>query len=353
MEKSGFVKAGDFVPDDNYSNWLKSIKKRLRHAQIKATVRINQAMLEFYWELGHDITVMQETYSWGSAFFDRLSLDLRGENPGEDGYSVTNLRYMKNWYIFYSQKDTIRYQLGNELDEPMPEKFGYIPWRHHIDILRKCKSLEKALFYIDGTISNGWSRSELNRQMDANLFETKGKALSNFDEKLPSVQGKLAEEILKGEYQLDFLPIAGEVEERKLEDALTQNITRFLLELGSGFAYVGRQMELRIPGPDGTSFFPDMVFYHIKMKCYVVVELKVVEFIPEFAGKINFYVNAADALLKGDDDNPSIGLLICRSRNKTVVEWSLKGISNPLGVATYQLRQIVDNTIAEQESKKK
>lgn len=235
----------------------------------------------------------------------------------------------------------------------MPEKFAYVPWRHHIDILRRCKNLEEALFYIDETITNGWSRREMNFQIDSNLFATRGKALSNFNEKLPTVQGELANEILKGEYKLDFPPITGDIEEKKLEDALAQNITRFLLELGSGFAYVGRQMELRIPGPDGTSFFPDMIFYHIKMKCYVVVELKVVDFVPEFAGKINFYVNAADALLKGEDDNPSIGLLICRARNKTVVEWSLKGISNPLGVATYQLQQVVDNTIAEQEDCKK
>ena len=353
MEKAGFVKAGNFVADENYSTWLKSIKGRLRHAQIKASVRINQSMLEFYWELGHDINTLQDTYSWGSGFFEKLSLDLRNEFPGQDGYSVTNLRYIKNWYAFYSQCNTIRYQVGNELKDPMPEKLAYIPWRHHIDILRRCKNIEEALFYIDETISNGWSRREMNLQIDSNLFATKGKAISNFNEKLPAIQGKLANEILKGEYKLDFLPIAGEVEERKLEDALAQNITRFLLELGSGFAYVGRQMELRIPGPDGTSFFPDMIFYHIKMKCYVVVELKVVDFIPEFAGKINFYVNAADALLKGEDDNPSIGLLICHARNKTVVEWSLKGISNPLGVATYQLQQVVDNTIAEQKDNKK
>lgn len=353
MEKSRFVNTGNFVPDKNYSAWLKSIKVRLKHAQIKASVRINQSMLEFYWELGHDINALQNTYSWGSGFFEKLSLDLRNEFSGQEGYSVTNLRYIKNWYIFYSQCDTIRYQAGNELKDSMLEKFAYVPWRHHIDILRRCKNLEEALFYIDETIANGWSRREMNFQIDSNLFATRGKALSNFNEKLPTVQGELANEILKGEYKLDFLPITGDVEEKKLEDALAQNITRFLLELGSGFAYVGRQMELRIPGPDGTSFFPDMIFYHIKMKCYVVVELKVVDFVPEFAGKINFYVNAADALLKGEDDNPSIGLLICRARNKTVVEWSLKGISNPLGVATYQLQQVVDNTIAEQEDCKK
>lgn len=353
MEKAGFIKTGCFVPDENYSNWLKSIKGRLKHAQIKASVRINQSMLEFYWELGHDINTLQKTFAWGSGFFEKLSLDLRNEFPGQEGYSVTNLRYIKNWYAFYNQPDIINYQVGNEFDGTMPEKFAYIPWRHHIDILRRCKILKEALFYIDETISNGWSRSELNHQIDSNLFKTKGKALSNFSEKLPAVQSKLANEILKGEYKLDFLPITEEIEERKLEDALAQNITRFLLELGNGFAYVGRQMELRIPGPEETSFFPDMIFYHIKMKCYVVVELKVVDFIPEFAGKINFYVNAADALLKGEDDNPSIGLLICRSHNKTVVEWSLKGISNPLGIATYQIQQIVDNTIAEQEDKKK
>lgn len=158
MEKAGFVKAGNFVADENYSTWLKSIKGRLRHAQIKASVRINQSMLEFYWELGHDINTLQDTYSWGSGFFEKLSLDLRNEFPGQDGYSVTNLRYIKNWYAFYSQCNTIRYQVGNELKNSMPEKLAYIPWRHHIDILRRCKNIEEALFYIDETTSNGWSR---------------------------------------------------------------------------------------------------------------------------------------------------------------------------------------------------
>lgn len=194
MEKSRFVNTGSFVPDENYSTWLKSVKGRLKHAQIKASVRINQSMLEFYWELGHDINALQNTYSWGSGFFDKLSLDLRNEFPGQEGYSVTNLRYIKKWYTFYSQCDTIRYQVGNELKDSMPEKFAYIPWRHHIDILRRCKNLEEALFYIDETIANGWSRSEMNFQIDSNLFATRGKALSNFNEKLPAVQGELANE---------------------------------------------------------------------------------------------------------------------------------------------------------------
>lgn len=172
MEKSRFVNTGNFVPDKNYSAWLKSIKVRLKHAQIKASVRINQSMLEFYWELGHDINALQNTYSWGSGFFEKLSLDLRNEFSGQEGYSVTNLRYIKNWYTFYSQCDTIRYQAGNELKDSMPEKFAYVPWRHHIDILRRCKNLEEALFYIDETITNGWSRREMNFQIDSNLFAT-------------------------------------------------------------------------------------------------------------------------------------------------------------------------------------
>lgn len=354
MEKAKIINSGSFTPDSSYFSWLKDVKDKLHRSQIKASLRINQAMLEFYWELGHDIDTLQKSHAWGSGFFERLSLDLRNEFPGQEGFSVTNLRYMKNWYLFYNQYFTNRYQAGNDLNnDTLPEILAYIPWRHHIDILRKCKDVQEALFYIDATIKNNWSRSEMDHQIESNLYESKGKALTNFDEKLPAVQGKLATELLKSSYQLDFLPMGSDLEERKLEDALAQNITRFLLELGSGFAYVGRQMELRIPGPDGTSFFPDMVFYHIKMKCYVVIELKVVEFMPEFAGKINFYVNAADELLKGEDDNPSIGLLICRSRNKTIVEWSLKGISNPLGVATYQLQQIVEDTIEEQDSKEK
>lgn len=329
------------MPSLDYQKWLKSLKSRYRSAQAKAAVRVNDGMLRFYWSLGRDIVNMKVEEQWGKGIIEKLSLDMKHEFNNQQGFSVTNLRFMKRWFLFYTNDLEIRYQAGNEFE--MPNKFTFVPWKHHVYIIRKCHSVKEALFYIDKTIEGGWSRRMLEDQIDSNLYARQGAALTNFSEKLPSVQSKLAEEVLKDPYKLDFLRMKEGYEERDLEDALANKITRFLLELGKGFAYVGRQMELRMPG--GQSFFPDMIFYHTKLKCYVVVELKVVKFIPEFAGKLNFYVTAADKLLKDENDNPSIGLLICKSKDDTVVKWSFQDINKPIGVSTYQLQELVDKTV--------
>ncbi len=205
--------------------------------------------------------------------------------------------------------------------------------------------MEEALFYIDKTIENNWSRSVLESKLKSGLYWSAGKAITNFASNLPVPQGNLAQSILKDPYNFDFLTMPEGYSERDLEEALVNNITRFLLELGQGFAFIGRQMELRMP--DGKSYFPDLIFYHARLKCYVVVELKVVDFIPEFVGKLNFYVSAADELLKQHDDKPSVGLLICKSHDKTTVEWSFRGVDRPVGVASYQLQEVVDRTISE------
>ena len=225
--------------------------------------------------------------------------------------------------------------------------FGSIPWGQHIEIFTRSKSLEEALFYVGQTIENNWSRSEVEAQIADGLFHNQGSAVTNFADRLPAPQGDLAQELLKGEYNLEFLHLKKKHNEKELEEKIASNITQFLLELGKGFAYVGRQMELQMPG--GQTFFPDLVFYHIPQKRYVVVELKAVKFMPEHAGKLNFYVTAADRLLKGEGDNPSIGLLVCRSMDKTLVEWSLADIQKPLGVASYQIQEVVDRTLAELE----
>lgn len=224
-----------------------------------------------------------------------------------------------------------------------------VPWRHHTDIISECKSVEEALFYIHKTVDNNWSRSVLESNLNTDLYKIQGKAITNFSSKLPLPQSSFAQNILKDPYNFSFLNMQRGYDERKLEDALVNNITRFLLELGKGFAFVGRQTELKMP--NGKSYFPDLIFYHTFLKCYVVIELKVVDFIPEFVGKLNFYVSAADELLKQSDDNPSIGVLICKSHDKTTVEWSFRGIERPIGVASYQLQEVVDRTIAEIELK--
>lgn len=355
QDQPQIIKSGNVSIDDNYRAWLQSLKTRLQQSQIKAAVRVNSAMLEFYWELGRDIVAMNPERLWGTGIMNQLSLDLKAMFPDQTGFSVTNIKYMKRWYAFYNQSVIIRHQVGDELgteighqvgDEfPMPPQFAYVPWRHHVEIITKCASVEEAIFYVGKVIEGNWSRRQLEDNIASSLFSKQGKAITNFHDRLPALQGKLAQEILKDPYGLDFLTMKKGYDERQLEDALVRNITRFLLELGTGFSFIGRQIELRMP--NGKSFFPDMLFYHFRLKCFVVVELKVIDFIPEFAGKLNFYVTAVDKLLKADDDNQTIGLLICKSKDKTLVEWSFQDVNKPLGVASYELQNVIDSTIDE------
>ena len=384
IDKPTFVSRDMMTADEGYVQWMADIKQRFRQSQIKAAVRVNTAMLEFYWSMGRDMVELRAESKWGSGFFDQLSLDLRTAFPEETGFSVTNLKYMKRWYAFYNERvencqrlvDEIRQQPADEIsavqsdeldvvirqqpaDEKgqqsadqleMPDIFGRIPWFHHVLIISKCQTLDKAIFYINKVTEEGWSRSRLESQIAANLFGIQGAAVTNFEHTLPAPQSQLAKEILKDPYHFGFLSMSEEYEEKDLEDALVSNVTRFLMELGKGFSYVGRQMELQMPG--GQTFFPDLLFYHIPQHRYVVIELKVVKYIPEFAGKLNFYVTAVDELLRGEGDNPTVGLIICKSTDKTVVEWSLRDINKPLGVSSYQLEQVVERTVRELELRK-
>ncbi|HPW71031.1 MAG TPA: PDDEXK nuclease domain-containing protein [Bacteroides graminisolvens] len=343
--KPTFVKRGDFFDNEQYRQWFVEIKQRLQTAQIKAAVKVNTTMLEFYWSLGRDIVDMKAEATWGSGVIKQLSLDLKDAYPSLKGLSYTNLKYASQWYRFYSEDISIRQQLVGEIG--MPEKFGFIPWGHHIQIMSKSKTVNEASFYLNQVIEGNWSRRRLEDELATNLYERQGGAITNFEDHLPKPQSELAKEILKDPYNFDFLSLTQGYNEKQFEEALAQNVTRFLLELGKGFAFVGRQMELRMPS--GQSFFPDMVFYHTKLKCYVIVELKVVDFIPEFAGKLNFYVSAADHLLRDENDNPSIGLLICKSKDETIVKWSFQDINKPMGVAAYEneLLEVMNKTIAD------
>ena len=346
-----FVNSESFMSDGNYVKWLTDLKCRIRITQLKAAVKVNEELLKLYWSLGEDICNKQKRYKWGSNFIKQLSLDLRSAFPTAEGFSWSNLYKIRQWYLFYSSQIDFLYQAGTKLGTvenatiPMPEILLRIPWRHHTVIVSKCKTIQEAMFYLNQVIDGNLSRNELEHIIEAHLYEQKGKALNNFEATLPEPQKALANEMLKDPYKLDFFSMSGDYNERDLEDKLAQNITRFLLELGKGFAYVGRQMELTTPS--GKSYFPDMVFYHIKLKCYVVIELKVVDFMPEFIGKLNFYVSAADELLKGEGDNPSIGILLCKDKDSSVVEWALRGITTPLGVASYQLQEVYKRTLLE------
>ena len=370
MTTPHFVNRDSMFADSDYVQWLSELKQRYRQSQAKAAVHVNHGMLEFYWSLGRDIVALKAESKWGSNILQQLSADLREAFPKQTGFSYTNIKYMRQWYSFYYEQITNRQQPVGEIEsinrqqpvgemenqnrqQPademvMPDKFAFVPWGHHIELISKCHSLQEAFFYINQVINGNWSRGRLEDEIKGDLFARQGGAITNFDNTLPAQQQTLAQEILKSPYNFAFLEIQKEHDEKQLEEALISNITRFLLELGQGFSFVGRQMELQMPG--GQTFYPDLIFYHIPQHRYVVVELKAVKYIPEFAGKLNFYVTAVDQLMRGEGDNPTVGLVICKSTDKTVVEWSLKDICKPLGVATYQLEEVVERTVREIEA---
>lgn len=372
--KPTFVYRDGMLSDARYVEWLSDVKTRFRQSQIKASIRVNTSMLEFYWSIGRDLVAMRAEEYWGAGVVKQFALDMRQAFPDITGFSDSNIKYIKQWYSFYYERIIKSQQVVGQLEDEkgqqvvgqmktgekshqlgdlleMPELFGKVPWGQHISIVSKCQSLDEALFYIHKVADEGWSRSMLENKISIKLFQAQGSAVTNFEQTLPAPQNMLAKEILKDPYHFDFLSMKAEYDERDLEEALVANITQFLLELGKGFSFVGRQMELQMPG--GQTFFPDLVFYHIPQHRYVIIELKAVKYVPEFAGKLNFYVTAADELLRGEGDNPSVGLIICKSTDKTVVEWSLKDINKPLGVATYQLEEVVDRTVAELELRAK
>jgi predicted nuclease of restriction endonuclease-like (RecB) superfamily len=349
--------------DKEYAQWLHDVKRRFRDAQIKAAVKVNSEQLLFNWQLGRDLVTRKAEEKWGNGIVEQVSLDLQNEFPNVKGFSARNLWNMKKWYSFYTAYDDVEdafhaleeqidisslklQQVAAEIREsdsneklqqavaeiPFPVVFGFVPWGHHIEIITKCRDLHEALFYIKKTIEECWSRNALDNCIRANLYHVSGAAVTNFDKQLSVPQGKLAQELLKGNYDLGFIALPEEYDEDALETAIEQRMTRFLLELGEGWAFVGRQKEIIISGKTRKI---DLLFYHIYLRCYVVLELKVKPFDPEFAGKLNFYVNAVNEFIRRESDNPTIGLLICKDMNRTEVQLAFQGITTPMGVATY------------------
>lgn len=365
------VKSHDIHIDADYANWIADIKSRYRSAQVKAAVKVNAEKLLFNWQLGRDLVQKKAEERWGAGVVEQVSLDLKREFPDADGFSTSNLWYMKKWYLFYADGDAeeklqravgelqssvnqavikLQQSVGeiqhfvsktnNEIGMAFPQPFALVPWGHHVDIITKCKSIDEALFYVGKTIEQGLSRNSLANCVKANLYEHQGKIINNFTDHLPALQSKLVQEVLKENYDFGFATVEHEIyDEAELEEALTKNVTDLLLELGTGFAFLGRQKELVV---GGRSRKIDLLFYHIRLRCYIVCELKAKPFEPEFAGKLNYYVNAVDELLKTDDENPTIGLLVCSDMDKIDVQWSFKGISTPMGVATYNNIRIKD-----------
>ena len=342
----------------DYRDWLTSLKQSIRQRQIKASLSVNRELLLMYWDLGKDIVEKQKSFKWGDGFLKQLSQDLQREFPEMQGWSERNLRRIRLWYQTYSQYFSIRTQLVSELKsaEPTPidasshvdlpsnyneydqllrqDAFFSVPWGHHIVIMQRCKDLNTAYFYMNQTIEYNWSRSTLEWQIDSKLYERQGRSITNFTRTLPLPQSDLAQQITKDPYIIDIMEIRQEMSEREIEAYLNSHISQFLLELGKGFSYCGHQVHLRVNDDD---FYIDQLFYHVKLHCYIVVELKAVKFKPEHIGQLNFYVSAVDAQLKSDIDNPTIGLLICKDKNDIVAEYSLNNVATPIGVSSMKI----------------
>lgn len=352
-EKPRVVKIHDVQINSNYVQWLSEIKSRYRNAQIKAAVKVNAEQLLFNWQLGRDLVTRKAEEQWGSGVVEQLSMDLQAAFPESKGFSTTNLWRMKQWYEFYSSENAKQKlpQLVEELQQPenqpnvklaqvvgesqgtdFPPLFAYVPWGHHAEIIAKCKTIEEALFYVKKCAAEGWSRNTLMNCIKGHYYENLGGAITNFADKLPSPQSELAQAITKDTYDFGFISLEEGYKEEALETELEKQLTRFLLELGTGFAYMGRQKQLIIAGKTRKL---DMLFFHIPLNCYIVIELKAVPFQPEFAGKLNFYVNAVDDLIKTPSQNPTIGLLICSNKDETEVHYAFNGITTPMGVASY------------------
>ena len=345
------------IQDSDYKLWISELKLKIKESQIKAALSVNSQLILLYWDLGWQIVEKQEKVKWGSGFINQLSKDLKTEFPDIGGFSAYNLRYCRSFYLFYS-KSSIWEQAVPKLEEiksnankiweqavPKLEEIGKIqfdsllriPWGHHMLILKKGKDVDQAIFYITKTIENNWSRSVLEYQIETNLFKRQGKAINNFKNSLPEIQSDLANEILKDPYNFEFITLSERVKEKDLEQKLIEHISQFLLELGKGFAYMGRQFQLKVGTKD---YRTDLLFYHTKLKCYIIIELKVKEFEPEYIGKLNFYITAINELIKDESDQPTIGILLCKNKDDFEVEFALKDINKPIGVSEYRYKEL-------------
>jgi predicted nuclease of restriction endonuclease-like (RecB) superfamily len=318
----------------NYKSWFTTIKQKIKTTQLQVAVRVNHQLLELYWDLARDIVLKQQEANWGDAVLDQLALDLKLAFPEMNGFSRRNLYAIRQWYLFYSPK----YQF-------VPQPVAQIPWGHSRLIISKIKSVDEALFYSAETVRNGWNREQLEIEIRNKYYKTKGKAITNFKQTLPQVQSQLAIDTLKNPYNFDFLGLQENALEKEMEDAMINHITQFLIELGKGFAFVGRQYAIEV---SGNEYFIDLLFYHLYLRCYVVVELKSGKFKPEYAGKLNFYLSAIDSQLRHEQDHPSVGLVLCKYKDKVEAEYSLRDIHKPIGISEYKLTQTLPKNFKSQ-----
>ncbi|HBP0699488.1 TPA: DUF1016 family protein [Pseudomonas aeruginosa] len=310
------------TPPDGYSDWLADLKGRIHNAQQRATLAVNRELMLLYWQIGNDILIRQAQQGWGAKVIERLAQDLRSAFPDMKGFSPRNLKYMRAFAEAWPDAELVQ------------QAAAQLPWGHNLVLLDKLPGPETRHWYAAKAIEHNWSRNILVMQIETRLLERSGKAVSNFENHLPKPQSDLARESLKDPYRFDFLGLTDEAQEREIENALVRHVTEFLLELGAGFAFVGQQVLLDVGGDE---FFIDLLFYHLKLRCYVVIELKAGKFKPEHLGQLSFYLTAVDAQLKHPHDGTTIGLLLCKSKNKVVAEYALRDNARPIGVAEYQL----------------
>ena len=318
------------LADPGYDDFLRDLKTRIRTAQVKAALAVNREMVLLYWQIGRDVLVRQQEQGWGAKVIERLSRDLLTAFPELKGFSPRNLKYMRAFAEAYPTEELVQ------------QPAALIPWFHNCTLLDKVKDNTERLWYTRQTIEYGWSRAVLVHQIESRLFQRQGQAQTNFAQTLPAPQSDLAQQLLKDPYNFDFLTLGKDAHERDLEGGLLGHIRQFLLELGAGFAFVGSQYHLEIGDKD---FYLDLLFYHLTLRCFVVIDLKMGDFEPAYAGQMNFYLSAVDDLVRHPTDQPTLGILLCKSKNKTIVEYALRDLSKPLGIAEYRLEEALPDTL--------
>lgn len=316
----------------DYKSYIKTLKQEIAQSRIKANLAVNKELVLLYWKIGKKILEMQEKEGWGAKVIEQISKDLRKDFPEMKGLSVRNLKYMRAFADSWADFVIVQ--------EPLAQ----ITWYHNLTLLEKIQDNEQRLWYAQKTIENGWSRNVLVMQIETNLYERQGKAVTNFKETLPSPQSDLAHEIVKSPYNFEFLNIQDKIDERKLEKALVNHIRDFMLELGKGFAFVGSQYKLTLSNQD---YYLDLLFYNLHLRSYTIIELKTGPFKPEYAGKMNFYLNVLDNEVKDKQDTPSIGIILCRDKDHITAKYALDGIKRPLGVSEYQLGKDLEERLKE------
>ncbi len=307
-----------------YAELLAEIKERVRTARTQAAVSLNSGLILLYWQIGRVILSRQHTSGWGAGVVGKLADDLRREFPDMRGLSRSNLMQMRRFAEAWPDESIVR------------QLVGQIPWGHNIRLLERFRDPSEREWYAKATIQHGWSRAILDYQIDSDLYRRQGRGTTNFERTLPPAQSELAAALLKDPYNFDFLGLAEDARERDVHRGLLQHLREFLMELGAGFAFVGSEVHLEVAGDD---FYIDLLFYHLRLRCFVVIELKSTDFKPEYAGKLNFYLSAVDDIMRHPEDQPSIGLIICRGRNGLVAEYALRDMGKPIGIASHQLRQ--------------